>query len=78
MKTGKDSNNRRAYDVLQTLTDWKGRYIPIICIEGEKGYYKTDWHWSNDFELAKKIVNDKNLALGLTKKDTAVICASTY
>lgn len=78
MKTGIDSNNRRAYDVLHTLTNEKGEYIPIICIEGEKGYHKTDWAWGSDYEFAKGIAEDKNRALGLTKKDAAIICASTY
>lgn len=77
MKTGRDSNNRRAYDVLQTLTNEKGEYTPIICVEGEKGYYKTDWAWGTDFEFAHKIADKKNSALGLTKKDALIICAST-
>ncbi len=69
---------RRVYDVLQTLTNDQGEYIPIICIEGESGYHKTDWTWGKDFKTAKKIAREKNLALGYDAKTAYQIIATTY
>ena len=69
---------RRVYDVLQTLTNKAGEYIPIICIENEPGYHKTSWTWGKDFQAAQKIARKKNLALGYDAKAAYQIIATTY
>ncbi len=69
---------RKVYDVLQTLTNDAGEYIPIICIENEPGYYRTSWAWGKDFETAQEIADKKNLALGYDAKTAYQIIATTY
>lgn len=69
--------SRKVYFVMQTVTDDNGNYIACIAVEGEKGYYKTDWEWGNDWEIANQIADDRNANLGYTKKDAMLIQLST-
>jgi hypothetical protein len=70
-------NKRTVYFIneLERATD--GGYIPCIAVEGEKGYYKTDWNWGPDFNLANQIADEKNAALGFTPKEAILIQLST-
>lgn len=67
---------RVAYFLLDTEKDDQG-FIPLIAKEGEKGYYRTDWHWGFDRKIADKAAEQKNESLGLSKSEAAYIVAST-
>lgn len=68
---------RIAFFVLPTRVDSNGEYIALIAVEGEKGFYQTDWHWGKDLKLAEECAEERNARLGLTKKEAALIQAST-
>lgn len=55
----------------------KGEYIALIAVEGERGFYKTDWYWGKDFNLAQECADERNARLGLSKKEAAMIQGST-
>ena len=59
------SQPRRVYFVMETVTDKDGNYIPCIAVEGETGYYKTDWTWGKDYKLARECADDMNERLGI-------------
>ena len=69
--------NRLAYQILETVRDKNGEYIPCIAEEGVSGYTKTDWHWGTDKELAQSCIDDKNERLGLDKKEAMKIIFSS-
>jgi hypothetical protein len=54
-----------------------GGFIPCIAVEGESGYYKTDWNWGTDIDLAEKIAQEKNALMGYTEKDAMRIILGT-
>lgn len=54
-----------------------GGYIPCIAVEGEQGYYKTDWNWGDDLSLANQLADEKNAALGFTPREAALIQLGT-
>ena len=60
---------KMVFTVLQTVTSDKGEFIPCIVKEGEKGYYKTDWEWGTDFEIATQIANERNESMGYTPEE---------
>ena len=68
---------RTAYMILETVRDKNGEFIVCIAKEGEKGYYRTDWHWGTDLKLAEACAEEKNAMLGLTKEDAINIILST-
>lgn len=68
---------RVAYFVKESITNENGEYIPCIAKENEQGYYKTDWTWGTNFEIAEECANDKNEMLGLSRNDINDIIAST-
>jgi hypothetical protein len=68
---------RIAFFVSETRMDNKGEYIALIAVEGESGFYKTDWSWGSDFKLAQEIAKERNTRLGLSKKEAAKIVCST-
>ena len=70
-------NENRVYVILETVRADDGGYIPCIAIQGEKGYYKTDWNWGNDLQVANKICDEKNLALGFSPKTAYKIVLSS-
>lgn len=53
------------YFVQETVRDDQG-WIPCIAVEGETGYYRTDWHWDCTFKEAEEICREKNANLGFT------------
>jgi len=59
---------KMAIIILEEEKDRKGRYIPCIVKEGEKGYYPTTWQWGLDKAIAQKLADDYNQRLGLTKE----------
>jgi len=67
---------RVCFFILETIKDNTG-YIPCMAVEGEKGYYLTDWNWGKDIELAEKCAKKKNRMLELTEADCLKIVGST-
>ena len=59
-----------AYVILHTERDQDG-FIPCIVVEGERGYYRTDWRWNVTFELAEHMAWERNLKMG-TSRDQAL------
>ena len=68
---------RIAIFVMETQMNDKGEYIALIAVEGERGFYKTDWYWGKDFNLAQECADERNARLGLSKKEAAMIQGST-
>ncbi|MDD5547050.1 MAG: hypothetical protein PHO67_07870 [Candidatus Omnitrophica bacterium] len=68
---------RMAFFVMETRMNCKGEYIALIAIEGERGFYTTDWYWGKDFALAEECAKERNARLGLTEKEAAKIVCST-
>ncbi len=71
------SDKRRCYFIQHTVKDEKGNYIPCIAIEGESGFYKTDWQWGNDYELANDTAKLMNSKLGISEQDALEIVLSS-
>ena len=65
------------YFINELERDEDGGYIPCIAVDGETGYYKTDWNWGTDLALANQIANEKNAALGYTPREAALIQLGT-
>lgn len=70
-------NKRYCFFVLQTQVNDAGEYNALIAVEGEKGFYKTDWFWGKDFNIAEEIADKRNATLELTKKEAIKIQLST-
>jgi hypothetical protein len=76
--TGIDfTESRLAVILLQTVVDEQGRIIPCIAVENQQGYYKTDWRWGTDWEMARGLAREYNDKLGLTEQDVIEIQLST-
>lgn len=71
------STPRIALFVMETQMNDKGEYNALIAVEGEQGYYKTDWYWGKDYKLAQEIADERNFRMGLTKREAALIQCST-
>ena len=70
---------RVCYYILETETASDGQYIPCIVKEGVKGYFRTDWLWGTDIEIARQCAKEKNEGLGLSAKDVdKMVCASMF
>lgn len=68
---------KRVYFINELERAADNGFIPCIAVEGESGYYKTDWNWGADFALAQKICDEKNLAMGFTPREAMLIQLST-
>lgn len=68
---------RIALFVMETQMNGEGEYNALIAVEGEQGYYKTDWYWGKDYKLAQEIADERNFRMGLTKREAALIQCST-
>jgi hypothetical protein len=71
------NQSRRCYFIQHTVKDSEGNFIPCIAIEGEKGFYKTDWEWGNDYQLAQDIADEMNEKMGINKHDSSLIVLSS-
>jgi len=60
---------RYAVVIIDTEKDSHGEYIPCIVKEGKSGYYPTTWKWGTDIDVAKKLADDYNEKLGISKED---------
>lgn len=68
---------RKVYFINQLERAEDGGYIPCIAVEGESGYYKTDWNWGSDLELAESFCDERNEVLGINRKDAWAIVLGT-
>lgn len=66
-----------AYFINEFERDEEGNYIPCIAKKGEKGFYKTDWNYGKDLEVAREAVDELNERIGLDKKAAFEIVCST-
>jgi len=71
------ADKKAVYFINELVKDKDGGYIPCIAVEGERGYYKTDWNWGNDIGLANQIADEKNACLGFTPKEAILIVLGT-
>ena len=69
--------NISIYFISEFAKDKNGNYIPCIAVRGTTGYYKTDWEWGKDFELAQELCDKKNAIMGITKKQAYIIQMDT-
>lgn len=76
-KEGIDTRKRIAFFILDTRKNDKGEYNALIAVEGERGFYPTDWYWGADKEMAQDVCDKRNARLGLSKKEAAMIQCST-
>lgn len=70
-------NKRVAYFILESQMNGDGEYNVLVAVEGESGYYKTDWFWGRDLKVAEQIVRTKNEALGISVEDAYEIVLSS-
>lgn len=68
---------RVCYYIMETEVDGNGNYIPCIVKENVSGFWRTDWQWGKDIELARQCAKEKNEALGLTDADVNQIVMSS-
>lgn len=71
------TNPRTAYLILETEYDPEKGFNPCIVKENESGYYRTDWFWGKNLDLAKEAARQKNEAMGLTPQDVQDIVDSS-
>lgn len=70
-------DKRYAYFVLESQTNEKGEHRALVAVEGESGYYKTDWFWGKSIGLAEEIARQKNKAIGISKDNAHEIVLSS-
>lgn len=68
---------RRAYFINELVRAEDGGFIPCIAEEGEKGFWRTDWNWGSDQNLAEQIAAQKNAAMGISEQDAIRIVFSS-
>jgi len=68
---------KSCYFIQETVKDKDGGYIPCIAVENERGYYKTDWNWGDNLELARQCADDKNNAMGISPREAYLIVLSS-
>lgn len=68
-KVKKIKGDRMCYVILETEKDEHDEYIPCIVKEGETGYFLTSWSWGKDIELARKIADQRNAEMGISKEE---------
>lgn len=69
--------SRSVYFIMDAVRAEDGGYIPCIAIEGEKGYYKTDWNWGPDKEQAQAWADERNEILGIDRREATRIQSRT-
>lgn len=69
--------SRLAIFIQETVKSTDGQYIPCIAVEGEKGFYKTDWKWGWDKVKAEEWANERNARVGLSPEDVLKIVLGT-
>ena len=73
IRAGNIDKNNVATVILDTERTESGEFIPCLVIEGEKGYYRTDWHWGSDKVIAESIAKERNNILELSPETIEAI-----
>lgn len=68
---------RLAVFVQETDKATDGQFIPCIAVEGERGYYRTNWAWGTDKSQADRLADEYNARLGLDPQEAMKIILST-
>lgn len=63
--------------IQETAVDENGEIIPCIAQRGETGYWKTDWRWGKDWDLARKLAKERNEHAGFSEEEVAEIIAES-
>jgi|SRR5579859_31652 len=63
--------------VMQTERADDGQYIACIARRDEPGFYRTDWRFGTDWDIAREIAREKNARMGLNEREAEVIQLST-
>ena len=71
------AEKRKAYFIIESQQNDKGEFNALIAVEGELGYYKTDWFWGDDLDQAEEIARSKNEAMGISREEACKIVLST-
>jgi len=71
------SSNDLVVFVMETAVDEDGQIIPCIAKRGETGYWKTDWRWGKDWELARRLCDERNERAGFTEREVLQIRAES-
>lgn len=69
--------NRSVYFINELKKAPDGGYIPCIAVEGETGFYATDWNWGDDLEKARKWADERNEIMGISQREAAQIVLGT-
>lgn len=64
---------KMAMVIIEMEKDDHGGYIPCIVKEGEKGYFPTTWKYGDNIETAKKLADDYNTKLGISKEEAMML-----
>jgi len=67
----------RVFFIMPTQVNGQGEYNALIAVEGEKGYYKTDWFWGKDLKIAEQIAQESNDVMGINKEQANKIVVGT-
>ena len=65
-------SDRRCYFVQETERTKDG-WIVCIAVEGESGFYRSNWRWDCSFKDAEAMCQQKNEALGISQSDAILI-----
>ena len=71
------TDSRSVYFLMESQRDENGELIVCIAIEGESGYYKTDWRWGKDIDWAEEVARKKNADMGISEEEANKIMLST-
>lgn len=68
---------RRVYFINELQRDAQGNYIPCIAVEGETGFYLTDWEWGSDLKFAQECADEMNEKMGISKREAMLVQLGT-
>lgn len=71
------ADKKFVYFIQETIRDEDGGFIPCVAIEGEDGYYPTDWNWGTNREEAEACANQKNERMGIDSEEAHKIVLGT-
>jgi hypothetical protein len=63
--------------VMESQRNKQGEFRALIAVEGESGYYKTDWFWGTDLNDAEQIAKERNKRMNISEEDARKIVLST-
>lgn len=72
-----NKNPLRVYFISDFTKTPEGEFIPCIAVYGESGYYKTDWAWGSDKDMAQEICNEINERMGVHPEMAAAVVVIT-